>query len=224
MIYMSKGGWCRFGPYVDPPLETGCLTVCGCPGASAFLLKKYLCPPHWKFLDLHLLLNNNRLLNIIFIFAGHDRSHKGRRKRAAIFRWHIAYTLLNNPSIIGTRKRLRSLSFAETRKRISELATTTNHDQHILMPHAQQLMIRTQTRKGDVVAPEGVTLDDLEIAVSVPTTPTTPNSTELASLQSSNQEQQQAVENTVEETNDTAELIDETGDSDRSSTPLEPVA
>ena len=91
------------------------------------------------------------------------------------------------------------------------------------MPHAQQLMIRTQTRKGDVVAPEGVTLDDLEMAVSVPTTPTTPNSTELAPLQSSNQEQQQAVENTLEETNDTAELIDETGDSDRSSTPLEPV-
>ena len=44
--------------WVPPPpifAETGLLTVCGRPGTTVFLLKKCLCSPYWKFLDLSLL-------------------------------------------------------------------------------------------------------------------------------------------------------------------------
>ncbi len=119
------------------------------------------------------------------------------------------------------------------------------------MPHAQQLMMRTQARKGDIVEPEGVTLDDLAMTDSPGATlmrpPTTPNSTELQSfpipfatkskekqttqetapIATEINENQQTVPGTVEETsNDKAELIkdDESSDSDdkNSATPLEP--
>ncbi|XP_072051205.1 stimulated by retinoic acid gene 6 protein-like isoform X2 [Amphiura filiformis] len=160
----------------------------------------------------------------------HDRTVQGRRKKAAIFHWQIAYTLLNNPSIIGTRKRSRALSFADTHRRIDDLANPNKYNQ-ILMPHAQQLMIRTQARKGDIVEPQGVTLDDLvmtDSAAPIVHQPTTPNSTELDSFTSPLSEAQLPTpDKTLDEaTSDKTELIEEDGNSDsddKSSTPLQAV-
>ncbi|XP_030833012.1 stimulated by retinoic acid gene 6 protein-like isoform X2 [Strongylocentrotus purpuratus] len=70
-----------------------------------------------------------------YSFVEHDIESMSPHARA-IMRWQLAYTLLFNPSLLGTRKRSRQMTYKEMEKRILKVAT--------LLPHRQQVLKRSQ--------------------------------------------------------------------------------
>ncbi|XP_041465319.1 stimulated by retinoic acid gene 6 protein-like isoform X2 [Lytechinus variegatus] len=70
-----------------------------------------------------------------YSFVEHDVESISPHARATM-RWQLAYTLLFNPSLLGTRKRSRQMSYKEMEKRILKVAT--------LLPHRQQVLKRSK--------------------------------------------------------------------------------
>ncbi|XP_063955945.1 stimulated by retinoic acid gene 6 protein-like isoform X2 [Lytechinus pictus] len=70
-----------------------------------------------------------------YSFVEHDVESISPQARATM-RWQLAYTLLFNPSLLGTRKRSRQMTYKEMEKRILKVAT--------LLPHRQQVLKRSK--------------------------------------------------------------------------------